>query len=115
MKDPYRVLDLPPDADDGRVRQAYLIKIQEFPPEKDPERFKAVRLAYETLKTLRLRLAYALFNTEPVELEDILEHGLSSSTPGRPSEDLLRRTLAGGVGKSRFRETGADQGGGGNG
>ncbi len=61
MPDPFAVLGLPPDADDAAVRGRYLELTRQFPPEQHPERFAAVRAAYDRLKDLDARVRYRLF------------------------------------------------------
>jgi curved DNA-binding protein CbpA len=61
MSDPYRILALPPDADDEAIRRRYLELVRQFPPEHHPERFAAIRQAYESLRDLDTRLRYRLF------------------------------------------------------
>lgn len=38
--DPYKVLDVEPNATPAEVRLAYVQKVREHPPEHDPEGFK---------------------------------------------------------------------------
>src|SRR5438067_2529743 len=61
MTDPYAVLGLPPDSDDEAIRRRYLELVRQFSPEHHPERFAAVRAAYESLRDLNTRLRYRLF------------------------------------------------------
>ncbi|MBX9584029.1 MAG: J domain-containing protein [Gemmataceae bacterium] len=70
MPDPYAVLGIPPDADDGAVRRRYLELAREFPPEQHPARFAAVRAAYEQVKDVGARARHRLFGAgkdDPVE------------------------------------------------
>ena len=50
MNDPFVVLDLPPDSADEAIRRRYLELVKEFSPERHPEKFAAVRQAYESLR-----------------------------------------------------------------
>lgn len=61
MSNPYQVLGLPPEADDEVIRRRYLELVRQFTPEQQPERFAAIRAAYEKLKDLDTRLRYRLF------------------------------------------------------
>lgn len=49
IPDPYQVLGIEPGASPEEVRQAYFQKVRAHPPERDPEMFKAIRVAYEQL------------------------------------------------------------------
>ncbi len=62
MPDPYTVLGVPPDADDEAIRRRYLELTRQSPPEQHPERFAAVRAAYERVKDLDSRVRYRLFD-----------------------------------------------------
>jgi DnaJ-class molecular chaperone len=91
--DPYAVLGVPPTADDAALRAAYLAKVQEYPPERCPKEFAAVRRAYELVKDFDSRVRYRLFPpTEHDPLGSILED-LSCRTPRpRPSLEKLFKT-----------------------
>jgi DnaJ-class molecular chaperone len=70
MPDPYTVLGIPADAADEAIRKRYLELARQFPPEQHPERFAAVRAAYEKVKDLDSRVRYRLFE---VGREDTIE------------------------------------------
>jgi DnaJ-class molecular chaperone len=61
MSDPYAVLGLPVHADLGQIRQRYLDLVRQFPPDQAPERFAAIRAAYEEVRDPRRRLEVRLF------------------------------------------------------
>ena len=61
MNDPYRVLDLTPDAGESEVRQRYLELVRAFPPDRAPERFAAIHAAYAALRDPATRLNEQLF------------------------------------------------------
>jgi curved DNA-binding protein CbpA len=62
---PYDRLDVATDADDEKIRTAYLAAIKRFPPERFPEQFTAISEAYQTLKDEDSRLRYLLFEKAP--------------------------------------------------
>jgi curved DNA-binding protein CbpA len=62
MTDPFQVLELPPDADDAAIRARYLEMVRRWPPEQAPERFAAVRAAYEQVRDRDARLRHRLFD-----------------------------------------------------
>ena len=49
MTDPYQVMGLAADCDDETIRRRYLELVKQFSPEQHPEKFAAVRAAYESL------------------------------------------------------------------
>lgn len=81
--DPWRVLELEPGAGDDQIREAYLAKVRQFPPEREPAAFEQVRDAYETLRDPRRRARHVLAADPNRPLESLLE--------GRPA----RRRFAG--------------------
>jgi curved DNA-binding protein CbpA len=90
MTDPYAVLGLPADSDDETIRRRYLQLVREFSPEHHPERFAAVRQAYESLRDLNTRLRYRLFEAGKTEsVEAIIEELACRSTRRRVSLQTL--------------------------
>ena len=72
MTDPYQVLGLAPDADDETIRRRYLELVRQYPPEQLPQKFAAVRAAYESLRDLDTRLRHRLFEAGHAESIDAL-------------------------------------------
>jgi curved DNA-binding protein CbpA len=90
MTDPYAVLGLPADADDESIRRRYLELVKQFSPEHHPEKFAAVRRAYESLRDLETRLKYRLFEAGKSEsIEAILEEVACRTTRRRLSLQTL--------------------------
>ena len=65
MGDPYRVLELTPDAGENEIRQRYLELVRAFPPDRAPERFAAIHEAYAALRDPANRLNEQLFTMQP--------------------------------------------------
>jgi curved DNA-binding protein CbpA len=63
MTDPYEVLGIAPHADEAEIRRRYLELVREFPPDRAPERFAAVRKAYEDVRDPARRLEAQIFKT----------------------------------------------------
>jgi curved DNA-binding protein CbpA len=94
MSDPYEVLGLPPDADDEAIRHRYLELVRRFSPEHHPEKFAAVRAAYEQLKDVTTRLRHRLFEAGKKEsVEAIVEDLVCRSQRRRLSLDSLLTIL----------------------
>jgi curved DNA-binding protein CbpA len=83
MTDPYAVLGLPADADDETIRRRYLELVKQFSPEHHPDKFAAIRQAYESLKDLDTRLRYRLFEAGKNESMDTLLEELACRTSRR--------------------------------
>ena len=83
MTDPYAVLGLPPDADDETIRRRYLELVRQYSPEHHPERFAAIRAAYESLRDLDTRLRHRLFEAGRKENVDAIVEELACRSPRR--------------------------------
>ena len=55
MRDPFTVLGVDGDADDAEIRRCYLALVRDHPPDREPERFREIRAAYEALGDVRWR------------------------------------------------------------
>ncbi|NOY58523.1 MAG: DnaJ domain-containing protein [Calditrichaeota bacterium] len=51
MANPYEILGIRPDASPGEIKKAYFRLVKKYTPEKEPEKFKTIRLAYDQLKS----------------------------------------------------------------
>ena len=83
MADPYAVLGLPADSDDETIRRRYLELVRQFSPEHHPEKFAAVRQAYESLRDLNTRLRYRLFEAGKNESVEAIIEEITCRTPRR--------------------------------
>src|ERR1700678_2741802 len=84
MSDPYEVLGLTTDSDDDTIRRRYLELVRQFPPEHQPQKFAAVRAAYEELRDLNTRVRYRLFEAGKKDTNDALIEATACGTPRRP-------------------------------
>jgi curved DNA-binding protein CbpA len=91
MTDPYDTFGLPDDADDETIRRRYLELVRQFSPEQAPERFAAVRAAYEQLRDRDTRLRHRLFEVgRRTTLEGLIEDVACRTPRRRPTlTDLL--------------------------
>lgn len=96
MSNAYHLLGIDRNADDAAIRAAYLRAVQLCPPDRDAERFAALRRAFEALATERLRVASALFDKEPPTLAAMVHLLESGCNPRRPDAAVLLRVLKGG-------------------
>lgn len=48
--DPFRTLGVARNAEEGEIRARYLELVKQFPPEREPEKFREIRSAYEATK-----------------------------------------------------------------
>jgi curved DNA-binding protein CbpA len=91
MADPYTILDVPPESSDEAIRRRYLTLVRTYTPERAPERFAAIREAYEKLRDPQQRLRYRLFEAGKEDsLEAILADAKASVACRRvPLAELL--------------------------
>ena len=72
--DPRILLGVAPQASDEEIRAAYLRKLREYPPDRNPDEFELVRDAYEQLRDRRRRVEHTLFSCDPeAPLESLID------------------------------------------
>ena len=54
--DPFAVLGVDETADDEAIKRRYLALVRAWPPDREPEKFQALRRAYEAVSGRRERL-----------------------------------------------------------
>lgn len=94
--DPYQVLGLSDDSDDAAIRRRYLELIRQYTPEHHPEKFTAIRAAYEQLKDLETRVRHRLFEAGKQETPEAILEEVTCLTgrqraPTQALLDLARR------------------------
>jgi curved DNA-binding protein CbpA len=91
MPDPYTILGLATDSTDEAIRRRYLALVRTYTPERAPERFAAVREAYEKLRDPDSRLRYRLFEAGKDDSLDAIITDAKASMPRRrvPVAELM--------------------------
>jgi len=103
MRDPFTVLGVAEDADDAEIRRRYLALVRDFPPDRDPDRFREYRAAYDALSDERKRLETRLLHTNVAALSRLraaaLNAPLDASSPGagRATKRTVTALLTDGV------------------
>jgi len=95
--DHYVTLGVDPEATGAEIRRAYLEKVRQHAPERDPEGFKRIREAYEHLRSPRKRAELALLDLRagPAEFDlDRLRDEPPPPFPGQYVDHLLAILLA---------------------
>lgn len=69
----YDVLGVTPASGEADVRKRYLELVREFPPDKAPEKFAAIRAAYDEVRDPLPRLQKWLFSLESSETFEGIE------------------------------------------
>jgi len=94
MLTPYDILGVARDADDDRIKAAYLAAARRWPPDRYPAQFQRVRAAYEAIATSRDRIAHELFDASRPTAADITALLQATAAPPRIDETRLREALA---------------------
>ena len=91
MNDPYEVLGLDPSADLATIRRRYLELVRQNSPEREPERFAAIRAAYDELRDPIKSLEKRLFELEAAYTFDSLLKQVQPDVRARriPTDTLL--------------------------
>lgn len=95
MTDPFLILGVAEEATDEEVKRRYLALVRVFSPERDPERFQAIRTAFEAIRSRRGRLRQRLLHAGQAPLLRLklscLEGGGAASA--RASRDTVSAVL----------------------
>jgi curved DNA-binding protein CbpA len=91
MSDPYTILGLTPESSDEVIRRRYLQLVRTYTPDRAPERFAAIRAAYDKLRDPISRLRYRIFEAGQDDTLDAIIADAKASLPRRrvPVADLL--------------------------
>jgi curved DNA-binding protein CbpA len=93
MQTPYELLDVAINADDDAIKLAYLQKVKDSPPDRDPEQFQAIRKAYEAIKDHKSRLGHTLFSQPEANFELLLNHALHTTHSVTLNAEQFERLL----------------------
>ena len=103
-RDPYAALGVPRDATLDAIKDAYFKLVREHPPERDPDAFKAIRAAYDRVRTAERRVETDLLLLQP-ELPLPAEGDAPAFDLSVHREDLLAAARAlGDLERTDFRE-----------
>jgi len=69
----YQHLELAPEATPEEIRRAYYRAIKKHPPEKDPEGYKQIVAAYETLSDSKARAQYDALQKHGGAIEELMK------------------------------------------
>src|SRR5262245_47732633 len=82
MSDPYAILGVAAGADEAAVRRRYLELVRQFPPDRAPERFAAIRAAYDAVRDPARRLEAQLFEPDTRDSLDAIANDLRARLVG---------------------------------
>jgi curved DNA-binding protein CbpA len=109
MNDPFSVLGVNEDAGDDQIKQRYLALVRAFPPDREPERFKAYRAAYEAVRDRRKRLEAKLLRTSDAALSRLKQAVAAPSSPicGRATKATVAALLLEGLDRACAKVSGS--------
>jgi curved DNA-binding protein CbpA len=102
--DPYRILGLPPTADQSAIKRTYFALIRQFPPETEADKFKIIRGAYEKLKDTKRRAETDIFRPQPPPAWQPPSHRQSLDTSFQPADALTVLRNWGELGRTDFQD-----------
>lgn len=76
MKTPYQILEINPEASDAEIKQAYLQKVKDNPPDTNQQQFQAIHNAYTSIKDIKSRISYDLFTLPVANFDEVIDQVL---------------------------------------
>lgn len=105
MKTPYELLNVTADAGDAEIKRAYLQKVKDNPPERNPELFQTFHNAYEAIKDHKTRINYALFHTPVANFDPLLDRAFDTEQTLTLNPDQFEKLLQTGIDKQNLSDT----------
>jgi curved DNA-binding protein CbpA len=97
MKNPYEILEVAADATDAEIKQAYLEKVKDNPPDRDQERFQLIHNAYLSIKDHKSRLSHALFSVPTADFDELLDQALHVTQAPQVRPEYFKQLLRAGL------------------
>ncbi|MBT2293728.1 DnaJ domain-containing protein [Paenibacillus albidus] len=93
--DHYKILGVRSNARPASIKQAYIAKVKEFPPERYPEEFQNIRMAYDALRDPARRAEYDFTRKYGDSMDTLLRHAAEAFATGnyQLSEELYNKAL----------------------
>jgi DnaJ domain len=93
--DPFALLGVDETAGDEVIKRRYLALVRAWSPDREPEKFQALRRAYEAVSSTRQRLEWKLLHTSTAALSHLKLHCLSApdAERRRPSQATMSALL----------------------
>ncbi len=103
MKTPYAILKVAEQATDAEIKQAYLQKVKQFPPDHYHQQFQQIHQAYEAIKDLSSRTKYALFTVSEADFNALLDHAFNFEQAVPISAEHFDKLLHAGIDERTFK------------
>ena len=105
MKTPYQILDITVNSTDAEIKQAYLRKVKENPPDQNQEKFQLIHRAYTSIKDLKSRTSYDLFTLPIADFDLFVEQALQSKQKVQLTPEYFTKLLNLSVDETAFQNT----------
>lgn len=102
MQTPYQILNIAADASDSEIKQAYLGKVKQCPPDHNQQQFQLIHDAYSSIKDHTSRVSYALFNLPIADFNEVIEQTLSTSQTLQIKPEHFIKILSASVDETTF-------------
>ncbi len=93
MKTPYEILGIATNADDNKIKQAYLLKVKDNPPDREQKQFQIIRNAYESIKDEKRRVSYDLFTLPIANFDKLIDQALEPQEKIQLNADHFNKLL----------------------
>lgn len=103
MQSPFELLGVASNATDAEIKQAYLRRVKENPPDSDPERFQSIHNAYTSIKDAKSRICFALFTIPDADFDGLLDRALESVQPPQINAEQLVKLLRTSIDDTTFQ------------
>ena len=94
MPTPYEILDVLVDAGDDQIKQAYLRKVKDNPPDRDPDRFQEINTAYTAIKDIKSRTQLELFTLPHADFDHVIDQMLKTAPTEMPNAEQFKELLS---------------------
>lgn len=84
MTSPYQILGVGRQATDADIKQAYLQRVKDNPPDRDQQRFQQIQQAYEIIKDSDSRLRHDLFQLPEADFNALLDQAFKPTRAFQP-------------------------------
>ena len=105
MKTPYEILSVATDASDIEIKQAYLQKVKDNPPDHDQEQFQLIHHAYTSIKDNKSRISYELFTLPTANFEQLIDQALETGQSVRFNAAHFNALLSASIDESTIQNT----------
>lgn len=93
-KNPFHLLNVPFDASDETVENAYQRLISFHSAQTSPQRAKEIEWAYQCIKNQSDRIRFQLFETPKADIPTLLGPSLTTNNPTTPTTEATLAVLA---------------------